>query len=235
MYPVRRHRWRLTPKQAIALQNRMRPRLILRDGPRAPRLVAGADVAYASERGRCYAAVVLLSVPDLEVVDQASAERPITFPYVPGLLSFREGPALLAAFARLGRQPDLIVLDGQGFAHPRRFGLACHLGYLLDIPAIGCAKSILVGEHESLGTRAGSSAWLVHKGERVGAAVRTRDGVRPIYVSPGYRVGFGPAVRLALMLVRKFRVPEPTRLADILVERVKRESSQASGRKPERP
>jgi deoxyribonuclease V len=204
----------------------------VRGGPRAPRLVAGADVAYSSERGRCYAAVVLLRLPELEVVEQASAERPITFPYVPGLLSFREGPALLAAFARLGQRPDLIVFDGQGFAHPRRFGLACHLGYLLDIPSIGCAKSILVGKHQGLGKRAGSFAWLTHQGERVGAAVRTREGVRPVYVSPGYRVGFATAVKLALMLARKFRVPEPTRLADILVERVKRETS---GRKTVRP
>lgn len=222
---MRRHRWNLAPRQAIALQRRLRAGLILRGGPRTPRLVAGADVAYAKERGRCYAAVVVLSLPDLRVVEEASAERAVTFPYVPGLLSFREGPAVLAALARLRCRPDLIMFDAQGYAHPRRFGLASHLGYVLDIASIGCAKSILVGEHAALGQRAGSFAWLVDHGERIGAALRSRAGVRPIYVSPGHHVGFRQALRLAQMTVDKFRVPEPTRLADILVARLKREAT----------
>lgn len=221
--PMRHHRWRLTPKQAIALQNRMRARLTIRDGPRAPRIVAGADVAYAKECNRCFAAVVLIELPGLEVVEEATAAAKIVFPYVPGLLSFREGPALLAAFARLKRRPDLIMFDAQGLAHPRRFGLASHLGYLLGIPSVGCAKSILVGEHGPLGTKAGSSAWLVDRGERVGAALRTREGVRPVYVSPGDGVGLRQALRLALKATGKYRVPEPTRQADILVERFKRD------------
>ncbi len=206
----------------------MRARLSVRGGPRAPRLIAGADVAYARERGRCYAAVVVLSLPDLRVVEEASAERAVNFPYVPGLLSFREGPAVLAALARLRHRPDLLMFDAQGYAHPRRFGLASHLGYLLDVPSIGCAKSILVGEHDALGAKAGSYAWLVDRGERIGAALRTRAGLRPVYVSPGHRVGFRQALRLALMAVGKFRVPEPTRLADILVARLKREALAAS-------
>ncbi len=221
--PVRRHRWRLTPAQAIALQSRMRARLTIRDGPRTPRLIAGADVAYSKEHNRCFAAVVLIDVPSLQIVEQVTAESKLVFPYVPGLLTFREGPALLAAFARLKRRPDLIMFDGQGLAHPRRFGLASHLGYLLGIPSIGCAKSILVGEHRLLGQAAGSSAWMVDRGERVGAAVRTRDGVCPIYVSPGDGVGFRQAIRLALMATGKCRIPEPTRQADILVGRFKRE------------
>lgn len=223
--PVRRHRWRLTPREAIALQGRMRSRVVVRGGPRAPRLVAGADVAYEKARGRCYAAVVVLSLPDLRVVEEASAERAVAFPYVPGLLSFREGPAVLAALARLRHRPDLLMFDAQGYAHPRRFGLASHLGYLLDVPSIGCAKSILVGEHGALGAAAGSFAWLIDRGERVGAALRTRAGVRPVYVSPGHRVGFAQAIRLALMAVGKYRVPEPTRLADILVARLKRDAA----------
>jgi deoxyribonuclease V len=223
--PVRRHRWNLTPREAIALQRRLRSGLILRGGPRAPRLVAGADVAYAKERGRCYAAVVVLSLPELCVVEEVSAERAVTFPYVPGLLSFREGPAVMAALARLRCRPDLIMFDAQGYAHPRRFGLASHLGYLLDVASIGCAKSILVGEHGALGAKAGSFAWLIDHGERIGAALRTRAGVRPVYVSPGHRVGFHQALRLALIAVGKFRVPEPTRLADIAVARLKREAA----------
>lgn len=203
----------------------MRARVIVRGGPRAPRLIAGADVAYAKERGKCYAAVVVLSLPGLRVVEWAGAERAVKFPYVPGLLSFREGPAVLAALARLRHRPDLIMFDGHGYAHPRRFGLASHLGYLLDIPSIGCAKSILVGEHRALGSKPGDFQWLVERRERIGAAVRTRAGVRPIYVSPGHRVGFRQAVRLALMAVGKFRIPEPTRLADILVEELKREAA----------
>lgn len=229
--PLRRHRWNLTPREAIALQQRMRARLVVRGGPRAPRLIAGADVAYDKARGRCYAAVVLLSLPDLRMVEQASAERAVSFPYVPGLLSFREGPAVLAALARLRHRPDFIMFDAHGYAHPRRFGLASHLGYLLDIPSIGCAKSILVGEHRELGPNAGDFEWLTQHGERIGAALRTRDGVRPIYVSPGHRVGFRQAVRLAFGAVSKFRVPEPTRLADILVERLKREARARGARK----
>src|SRR5581483_9357282 len=226
--PVRRHRWDLTPRQAIALQARMRARLIVRGGPRSPRLVAGADVAYDKARGRCYAAVVVLNLPELRMVEYASAERAVRFPYVPGLLSFREGPAVLAALARLRNFPDLLMFDAHGYAHPRRFGLAAHLGYLLDVPSIGCAKSVLVGEHGAVGCEAGSFAWLVDRGERVGAALRTRAGVRPVYISPGHRVGFRQALRLALMAVGKFRVPEPTRLADIMVARLKREAAVAN-------
>ncbi len=220
--PVRRHRWDLTPKQAIALQNRMRTRLVLRGGPRAPRLVAGADVAYDKATATCFAAVVVMRSPGMEIVECATASGRTSFPYVPGLLTFREGPILLRAFAALRTRPDLVMFDGQGLAHPRRFGLASHMGYLLDIPSIGCAKSLLVGEHEPVGLRAGDFSWLVHNGERVGAVLRTRDRVRPIYVSPGHRVGLRSAIRLALSAVTRFRVPEPTRMADILVGRLKR-------------
>lgn len=201
----------------------MRAGLIIRDGPRAPRLIAGADVAYDKASGRCFAAVVVMRSPGMELVECATAIGKTAFPYVPGLLTFREGPILLAAFRDLRTRPDLVIFDGQGLAHPRRLGLASHMGYLFDIPSIGCAKSILVGEHEAVGPRAGDFSWLVHKGERVGAALRTRDNVRPIYVSPGHRVGFRLALRLALCAVTRFRVPEPTRVADMMVARLKRE------------
>ncbi len=221
--PKRRHRWTLTPREAIALQERMRSRLVLSGGPRAPRLIAGADVAYDPKSGLCFAAVVVMRSPGMEIVECATAEGRTSFPYVPGLLTFREGPIVLRALAKLTVRPDLIIFDGQGFAHPRRFGLASHMGYILDMPSIGCAKSILIGEHERLGPNAGSFAWLRDKGERIGAAVRTRDGIRPVYVSPGHRVGLRAAIRLALSAVTRFRVPEPTRIADILVEKLKRE------------
>jgi deoxyribonuclease V len=222
--PRRRQRWRLTPRQAIALQQRLSKRLVVRGGPRSPKLIAGADVAYSPELKRCFGAAVVLRAPGLELVDTATAERETSFPYVPGLLSFREGPAVLAALAKLNVRPDLIMFDGHGLAHPRRFGLASHLGYLLGIPSIGCAKSVLVGEHGPLERAAGSFAWLTDKGEKVGAALRTRSGVRPVYVSPGHRVGLRATVKLALLAGGGFRVPEPTRLADILVERLKREA-----------
>ncbi|HYA35524.1 MAG TPA: deoxyribonuclease V [Candidatus Binataceae bacterium] len=221
--PVRRHRWDLTPREAIALQNRMRGNLVLRDGPRNPHLIAGADVAYDKPSGRCFAAVVVMRAPAMDVVEMSVAERATSFPYVPGLLTFREGPALLDAFAKLHTHPDLIMFDGQGYSHPRRFGLASHMGYILDIPSIGCAKSILIGEHDPLGEARGSFAWMIDWNERIGAAVRTRDSTRPIYVSPGHRVGFRAAIRLALAAATKYRIPEPTRIADILVERAKRE------------
>lgn len=221
--PKRLQRWDLTPREAVAQQKRMRSRLVVRGGPRRPRKIAGADVAYDKASARCFAAVVVMRTATMEVIEEATAESKLSFPYVPGLLTFREGPALLAAFAKLHHRPDLVMFDGHGLAHPRRFGLASHMGYILDIPSIGCAKSVLVGEHAKLGAQAGNFAWLVDRGERVGAALRTRAGVRPIYVSPGHRIGFRAALRLALAAVTKYRLPEPTRLADILVERLKRE------------
>ena len=228
--PKRRERWDLTLREAVALQKRMHRRLIVRCGPRRPRNIAGADVAYDEASARCLAAVVIMGVPAMIVVDEATAETQTSFPYVPGLLAFREEPALRAAFAKLHHRPDLIIFDSHGLAHARRFGMASHIGYILDIPSIGCAKSMLVGEHAELGARAGSFAWLIDRGERVGVALRTCGGVRPIYVSPGHRVGLIAAIRLALAAVTKHRVPEPTRLADIVARRMKREHISASTR-----
>ncbi len=226
--PARRHRWTVTPRQAIALQKRLSVRLKLCAGPRSPRLIAGADVAYDKRTQLCFAAVVVMRAPAMEMVEYATAVRRTSFPYVPGLLTFREGPVLLDAFAQLSHRPDVILFDGQGIAHPRRFGLASHIGYLLDIPSVGCAKSLLIGEFAKLGRRAGSVSWLTHQGERVGAAVRTQAGVRPIFVSPGCRVRFRDAIQLALSTATRFRLPEPTRLADILVEKLKRDHLSAA-------
>jgi deoxyribonuclease V len=221
-------RWPRTPRAAIALQKRLRPHLILAGGPRAPKTVAGADLAYDLETDRLYAVVVVLSFPALELLETVSVVRRVTFPYVPGLLSFREAPAVLSAWKRLRRPADLLLCDGQGIAHPRGIGLASHIGLVLDVPTVGCAKSLLVGTHGPLGRRRGSTSPLRHDGRVVGAAVRTRDGVNPLYVSPGHRVGIAAAVRLALACGAGFRVPEPTRLADRIVGRLRRGAA-ASG------
>ncbi len=213
--------WPTTPADAIALQKRLAPRVLLQgDPPEAGvRIVAGCDLAFLG-RGRrgdtARAAVVLLSYPELTPVEQRVVEAPVTFPYVPGLLAFRELPVLLEAFRRLERTPDLLLVDGQGCAHPRRFGIACHLGLLLDVPAIGVAKSRLTGEHVEPAAAAGARADLRDGGELIGAVVRTRKRGRPLYVSPGHRIGFAPAAEWVVRLCRGYRLPEPTRLADRL-------------------
>lgn len=207
------HSWRVSYLEAVAIQDRLRSRLRSEPLPSRPRLVAGADVAYARRTHRVYAAVVVLAVPSLEIVETVTVARRATFPYIPGLLSFREAPPLLAAFERLTRAPDLVVFDGQGLAHPRRFGLACHVGLLLDIPSIGCAKTRLVGTHRRVGIHRGASAALMFEGERIGAVVRTREGVSPVFVSPGHRADVASATRLVLSLAPRYRLPEPQRQA----------------------
>ena len=220
--PLLSHRWPRTPRAAIALQKALRPRLRLRGGPRAPATVAGADLAYDLEQDRLHAVVMVFRFPSLEWIETSAVTRRIPFPYVPGLLSFREAPAIVAAWRKLRRPADLLLCDGQGIAHPRGLGLASHLGLVLDVPTIGCAKSLLVGEHGPLGLARAATTPLRHDGRVVGAMVRTRAGVAPLVVSPGHRVGLRAAVRLALACTRGFRIPEPTRQADLLVGRLRR-------------
>jgi deoxyribonuclease V len=186
------------------------------------RLVAGADCAFSADAKVIWAGIAVVAVPGLEPVASAWAEGRVTFPYVPGYLSFREGPAFLEASRRLSIRPDLWLFDGQGIAHPRGFGLASHLGVLLDRPSVGCAKSRLVGEHREPGPRRGDWAPLFLDGRRVGAVLRTRDRVRPLYVSVGHRISLPAALRWALACCR-CRVPEPIRLAEQVVNRLKRE------------
>jgi deoxyribonuclease V len=187
---------------------------VVREGdPGEIRRVAGVDIAVDRARARGTGSVVVLGYPELEVVEVAVEEAPLTFPYVPGLLSFREVPVLRAAFRRLAGPFDLLLVDGQGLAHPRRFGLACHLGLLLDVPAIGCAKSRLVGEHASPDEAAGSRSDLLDDGEVIGGVLRTRDGVKPVFVSAGHRIGLAEAEAWVLRCCRGYRLPEPTRLA----------------------
>ena len=226
MRPVHEHPWDLSYKDAVALQTELREKLVLKGGPRAPRLVAGIDVSFARSHGpsACYAAVVVLRFPEAEVIEEAYAAGETAFPYIPGLLTFREGPIVLAALAEIAGEPDALMFDGQGICHPRGFGLAAHLGYLLDRPSVGCAKSLLVGEHGPLGLDAGETAPLLVTGKELGAAVRTRDGVKPVYVSPGHRVGLDAAVAIVLRATRGRRLPEPTRLAHQAVTRYRKEN-----------
>ncbi|WP_412063731.1 endonuclease V [Rubrivirga sp. IMCC45206] len=207
------HRWDLTPTEAVALQRELAP--LVREAPldlAAVRTVAGLDVSVRDDRVR--AAVVVYDVRERAAVDHAIWEGPTPFPYVPGLLSFREVPAILPALEQLEALPDVYMLDAQGLAHPRRFGLACHLGVLLDAPALGVAKSILVGRVDGpLREVKGSGAPLVHRGETVGQALRTREGVKPVYVSVGHRVTLRDAARLALGLAERWKLPQPTHLA----------------------
>lgn len=218
------HPWRVTPAEARRIQGELRGRVERRNRLGAVRLIAGADVALDLVRNRAIAGVVVFRFPGLEEVERASAVRPLTFPYVPGLLSFREAPALLAAFARLRSAPDLLFFDGHGYAHPRRFGIACHLGLLLDRPAIGCAKSLLIGQHRPPALAAGSRAALRDAGETIGVALRTRTGVKPVYISIGHRISLERAVEFALAACDGFRIPRPTRLADHFVEACKRDA-----------
>ena len=215
------HTWDLSPSEGVALQKRLASRVIRRGDPGDVRLVAGADVAFPGRTsgwagGVARAAVVLMSYPELAVVEQHVIEAPVAFPYVPGLLSFREIPALALAFERLTVTPDLLLADGQGIAHPRRFGFASHLGLLAGIPTIGCAKSRLCGEAAEPGLERGSMSELVEKGERVGMVVRTKRGVKPMYVSVGHMIGLEAAVEWILRLAPTHRLPEPLRIADQL-------------------
>jgi deoxyribonuclease V len=218
------HRWNVTPAEARALQLKLCGRIERRDRLPRLRLVAGADVSlelaepggWRRGRGRAFAGVVVYRFPEMQEVERASASLPLRFPYVPGLLSFREIPALLAAFEKLRHAPDLIFCDGQGYAHPRRFGIACHLGLLLDRPTIGVAKSVLVGDYREPGKSPGKHSPLVDEksGEVIGAALRTRQGVKPVFVSLGHRISLRRALALTLAVSDGHRLPRPTRDAD---------------------
>jgi deoxyribonuclease V len=207
------HPWDLTTGQARELQVQLASKVITKTTfePAQVRTVAGVDVSVRGSQAR--AAVVVLGYPDLEPMDHGLSEGPVSFPYVPGLLTFREGPFVLEALAQLGTWPDLLVFDGQGIAHPRRIGLAAHMGVMLDRPSIGCAKSRLTGTHEEPGPVAGD--WVpLYDGEQViGAVVRTRTRVKPVYVSIGHRLDLPTAIEFVLGCTRGFRLPETTRYA----------------------
>jgi deoxyribonuclease V len=209
------HEWNLTPSQAIQLQKQLAFEVIRQDVFDKPvETVAGIDLGFDVKNDTCRAVVVVLKFPELDLIESAEAILPIQFPYVPGLLSFRETPVAVKALEKLENAPDLILCDGQGIAHPRRFGIACHIGLLTNIPSIGVAKSLLVGKYESLGLTRGSTAPLIHKNEEIGVALRTKDKVQPVYVSVGHRISIETATNYVLQCAPKYRLPETTRLAD---------------------
>lgn len=211
-----RHTWSSNVEEAIAIQNQLQPEVITEDQLGEVQYVAGVDMGFEEGGAVSRAAVAVLSFPELQLQEQAIARRPTTFPYIPGFLSFREIPAVLDALEKISTTPDLILCDGQGIAHPRRFGIACHLGVLLDMPTIGVAKSLFVGKHDELPVEKGSWQPLRHQGETVGVVLRSRTGVKPLYVSVGHRISLPTAIDYVLRCTTKYRLPETTRWADKL-------------------
>lgn len=217
------HPWAVSIQEAFRIQQDLKSRLRLEDDPDEPETIAGVDVAFSTEEQLLYAAIVVLDARSLEPVEAVSAVQQPTFPYVPGLLTFREGPVVFEAYEKLSGEPDLLMFDGQGIAHPRGLGLASHLGVLLDKASIGCAKSRLVGEFKEPKQKRGSMRTLSYERRKVGVVLRTRDNTRPVFVSPGHRITVETAAARVLGATKGYRIPEPTRLADIEAERAKRE------------
>ncbi|MEW6567197.1 MAG: deoxyribonuclease V [Chloroflexota bacterium] len=208
-----RHRWDLSPAQAMALQQSLRHEVLCQDHLGPVRTVAGVDVGFEAQGRVARAAVAVLSFPDLSLKSKAIARSPVTFPYIPGLLSFRETPVVLKALEALDELPDALLYDGHGLAHPRRFGIACHVGLLTDIPSIGVAKRRLVGRHETLAEERGAWKPLIDQGEIIGAVLRTQRHTPPVFVSIGHKVSLETAIDLVLCCTRADRLPETTRWA----------------------
>jgi deoxyribonuclease V len=220
------HDWEVNYREAVRIQDRLKERLVLRGPvPVKMEIVAGADISYSKGDDLFFAAIVLLGLPDFEVVEEASSSGRVRFPYIPGLLTFREGPILCRAFEKLCRVPDIVLFDGQGIAHPRGFGLASHMGLLLDIPAVGCAKKRLAGVHGDVGEEPGDRSELFLDGKIVGAALRTKKKVKPVFVSPGHRIGIEGAAATVLQCSAGYRIPEPIRKAHIAVNRLRLEKA----------
>lgn len=229
MKPVRQHSWDLSPKEAIQLQKKLAKKYITDNQTPSPpdmndlQYVCGADVSYSRKTDTCYAAVVVFHYPSMEIAETSTAVKKSTYPYVPGLLTFREAPPLIAAFARLRHEPDLLVFDGQGAAHPRRFGLAAHIGVIFNKPSIGCAKSVYIGEYREPGREAGRWTLLKHKGETIGCMLRSRDECKPLVISAGYNMTLSRARRFIKKILGRFRSPEIIRRAHILSNEVRKQ------------
>lgn len=223
---IKLHSWDVTPREAVALQRQLAGRVDTQASLGPCELVAGADVSYNRFSPILYAVVVVLRLKDLSIVDKHEVVGKTTFPYIPGLFTFREAPVVLEAFAGLKETPDVVMVDGQGFAHPRRLGIASHLGLCLNVPTIGCAKSRLIGTAREPGQKAGSNTSLRDGNEEIGKVLRTRDGVKPLYISVGHKIDLASAVRLVLQCCRGYRVPEPTRQAHLHVNELRRRVSE---------
>ena len=216
------HEWTMTPREAVELQKSLRERVRLAPLEREIKTVAGADISFNKYSTTLYAGIVVLRLPDLEVVEEVGVVSETELPYMPGLLSFRESPPILEAYAKLKHAPDAMMFDGQGLAHPRRVGIACHVGLLIERPTFGCAKSVLVGKFAEPPKERGAWTPLIDKGETVGAALRTKTNVSPIFVSPGHLIDLADAIALTLQCDGGYRQPEPTRRAHNLVNALRR-------------
>lgn len=219
------HKWSVSPREAIAIQKRLAAAINLDKPARRLRYIAGVDAAFSTDGKFCLAGVVLWDMANGVVVEQQTAARRLSFPYIPGLLTFREAPAILAALRKLQQTPDCLMCDGQGIAHQRRCGIATHLGLIVHLPSIGCAKSRLIGDYAMPSPSRGSCSPLTRNQESIGMVLRTRDRVKPLFVSVGNHIDLETAVEITLACGRGFRLPEPTRLADQLVGRFKKERS----------
>ncbi len=215
------HGWDIQPANAITLQKELQSQLKIQPLAQKPRFVAGADLSFDKGSDTVYAGIVVLSLPDLKIVESKGLQTTARFPYVPGLLSFRESPALLKVWDMLEQKPDVLVTDGQGTAHPRGFGVACHLGLWLDIPTVGCAKTLLCGKFNGLKEGRGSHQPLIYNDETVGAALRTKTRVNPVYVSPGHLINLADSTDVLLQCDGGYRIPEPTRQAHLFVNRLR--------------
>jgi deoxyribonuclease V len=220
------HSWDVTCREAVAIQQVLREKLILCDDeiPAPVCWIAGADISYSRGDDRFFGVVVMLSYPAMEMTEMSSFSARVSFPYVPGLLSFREGPILLKAFEKLKQRPDIALFDGQGIAHPRGIGLASHMGLFLDLPTIGCAKTKLVGSYGEVGAERGSFTDLYHGDSVIGAVVRTKSRVKPVFVSQGHRIGLKRAIEVVLACGKGYRLPEPVRQAHLAVNRFRAEA-----------
>jgi deoxyribonuclease V len=222
------HDWPETPREAVELQKSLRESVRLVPLERPIETIAGADISFNKFSEIVYAGIVVLRLPSLEIVEEVGVVSETRFPYVPGLLSFRESPSVLEAWSKLKTEPDAVMFDGQGIAHPRRVGIASHVGLMINRPTLGCAKSVLVGKFEEPREERGSWSEMFDKGEVVGAAVRTKTKVQPIYVSPGHLIDVKGAIELTLQSDGGYRQPEPTRRAHLLVNALRRGERSAS-------
>lgn len=219
------HRWDLTYTEAIEIQISLKDKVVIRELKTIPQQIAGVDLAFDKKTDTGFCSIVVLLYPELKVIETVRFNEKVHFPYIPGLLSFREGPLVLSTFRKLNSKPDLLIFDGQGIAHPRKLGIASHIGLFLGLPTIGCAKSRLCGNYDEPDKTKGSTSILTdNSGEQIGTVLRTRQSIKPVIVSPGHMTGFQDSVKFALECTTKYRIPEPTRLAHIDVSKYKAEN-----------
>lgn len=219
------HSWNVNYKEAVKIQERLRQKIILKSSFKnlKGKLIAGADVSYDKGNDKFYAGVVVFELLTMQKIEEVTASGRVNFPYIPGLLSFRESPVLLKAFSKVKEEPDIVILDAQGIAHPRGIGLASHIGLLLNIPSIGCAKTRLIGAYNDVGEEVGCHSQLTVEGNTVGVVLRTRKNVKPVFISPGHKIDLATSINLVLKSCRGYKLPEPTRQAHNLVNKKRKE------------